>query len=400
MKAISKILIILCLLSSPAEAQDKVDLLFRSEKILASGDTTRAIDAFSETLRLFPQSFAASLRLAEISFSSKKYTEAVQYCNIALDITDNLITSRENSLKVLGLPPDSTHRERRFNTDQAYIHHLKGIIRIAQQRPVDAEHEFRRSLALSRDNKVLLDLSLLLANQGRFEAAKKLLKKQLMSNNKNSAIRMNLAALYKETNNIDSAVLIYREVVRYDSTNQWPYLHLGNIYAEQVELKKAITSYSHFIKIDTTSAEVYYRRAVMYTDLADWKNALHDWNKTLKIQKSADGYRNRGLTHFQLAHYENAIADFDSALKLEPDQAYTQINRGYCYYLNNQPKLALNDIENGLAIVPKYYLGHYFKALALFQLRKKKRSCSALTKAVELGLKDEDIDQKLLKKCY
>lgn len=395
------ILLIICSFLGEIKAQDKIDLLFRSEKILSSGDTVRAIDAFSEVLRLFPQSFAASLRLAEISFATNRYTEAVQYCNVSIDIIDDLITSQEKSLRILGLPSDSSNRVRRFSTDQAYIHHLKGTIRIAQGRLVDAEHEFRRSIDInSTNNKALLDLALLLSNQGRYKESKLLLRNATSTENKSTSVRMNLASLHESLGETDSAIFQYNKVIQADSMNPWPYLSLGKIYAEQLEISKAIANYSLFISLDTTSAEVYYRRAVLYTDQKKWNEALNDWNKTLSINESADSYRNRGLTQFQLEEYQLAIEDFRKALLLEPDQPYTQINRGYCYYLINKPKKALDDVNAGLNIVPNYYLGHYFKSLILFQLRKKKKSCSSLTRAIELGLKDSGIDKKLLKKCF
>ncbi len=82
-------------------SQDKIDLLVKSEKILLAGDTARAVAAFSETLRLFPQSFSAALRLAEITFVQKDYFRAIQYSNIANDIAENFVESKKRSLNIL-----------------------------------------------------------------------------------------------------------------------------------------------------------------------------------------------------------------------------------------------------------------------------------------------------------
>lgn len=382
-------------------AQDKLDLLFRSEKILGEGDTIRALAAFSETLRLFPQSYAAAMRLAEITSSRKDFKKAIQYCNVALDITDNFIASTEASMKTLGMALDSSRRYRQFVTDQAYMHYLKGNIRMNQSRNLDAEHEYRRAKILDPNNaNIPVALSALLFNIGRVEEAKTEVKIALTIDPTHYKGRLQLSSLYQSTGRTDSAIYHLNQLVAVHNSSAYPNLLLGNIYAEKGEQELAARHYASYIKLDSTSAEVYYRRAVIYTDLQQWNEALADWTKSINIVPHEDTYRNRGLTYFKMNELEKAIDDFDVALQLAPDQPYTKVNRGYSYYLMGKDKKALNDLEEGLKIVPKYYLGHYFKAMVYLSMRKKKKACLALNEAIELGLPDADIDQHLLKKCF
>lgn len=396
------LLLFTILYSTTAFSQSQIDLLFRCEKILAEGDTARALDAFKETLRVYPQSFSAALRLSEINFSKRDYFLALQYCNIALDITDNFITEQESALAKLGFAPEEAKAQIKFFQDQAYMHHLKGMIRIEQERYIDAEFEFRRSINLdSTVTQVYIDLAKLLALQGRFSDAKKELKYSITLDSTSTKAKTQLATLHYQLKEVDSAIFYHQIVRENNPNNKWPYYYLGNIYAEQKKHADAISNFDSYLKLDSASEEVLYRKAVEHIELAQWEKALKEWNKVVAINPdNSEAWRNKGLTNFQLEAYDSAIIDFSQALKLEPEQAYTQINRGYSYYLIGEPKMALQDIDQGLALVPKYYLGYYFRALVYRQLRKKKKACADLKTAVSLGMKDEEIDKDLLSKCY
>lgn len=400
MKFISAILISLSV-STAAFGQDKIDLLVRSEKILIQGDTVQALAAFAETLRLFPQSFSAALRLAEINFARNDYFQAIQFSNVAIDIAENFIESKERSLSILGLPPDSSRQVRQFITDQAHVHHLKATVRQRQNRPIDAEHEFRRALQLNpTSSRILLDLAILLSEQGRYVETKQLLKEAISHNNAAIAPRMNLASLYTNLQETDSALFYFKEVIEIDSTYKWSYMSLANLQTSMQDYGSALGNYSKLLVLDSTSAEGYYRRATTYMELGQYKNAIEDWTQLVILQpKESEHYRNRGLTFFQMSIFDEAITDFSTALELDPQQPYTQINLGYSLYLAGKPKQALQEIEEGLKIVPNYNLGYYFQALVYLQLRKKKKSCQSLNKAIELGLPDSDIDRSLFSKC-
>lgn len=397
-----KLIIILTILCFNTYSQDKLDLLVRSEKILASGDTSRAILAFAETLRLFPQSFAAALRLAEINYQRRDYSQSVQFCNVALDITDNFIERTERANKTLGLEPDSSAKTRQFKTDQAYIHYLKAKIRVQQNRLTDAVHELRLSINLNPDDiGPILNLADLLAELGDIKGTKELLLQQIKNHPKNRELLLNLGGYYNSVGLKDSAAYYWKRTTEVDSTYKWAFLNLGNLKTEEGKYKEAIEDYGSFIDLDTTSIEAYYRRAVLNVELNNWEDAIHDWTKVVELDpNNAEAWRNRGLTNFQLKSYEVAIDDFDRALAIVPDQNYTHINKGYCLYLIGQPKDAIKEIDEGLKLVPNYALGYYFKSMALNQLRKKKKSCQALSKSLELGMNENEVSKDLMSNCF
>lgn len=386
-------------------AQSKTELLLQAEQTLLKGDTIMATEQFREVLLVYPQSFAAAMRLAEVYNQRNDYHSAIQYCNIALDINDNYQAQVEEKLEKKKLSKSQIEEEQnkleRYKADRADIHHLKGIIRARQLRRQDAIEEFRKSLELKLDSQTLTDLALTYLEIGLLHDALGLLHQTKAMDSASYKPYFNLANVHYKVQNIDSALYYYNITQQKAGDLKWPYLYSGLIYTQKEEYQRAIDQYSHFIALDSANEEVYFRRAVLYSELRQWQEALSDWNKVLSLNaENAEAWRNKGLSHFQNAQYDSAISAFNEALKILPEESYTYINRGYSHYLLDNPNQALEDLNIGLEGLPKYYLGYYFRALVHLQMKNKKEACSDINKAVELGMKQSEIDEKLLKKCF
>jgi len=390
-----------------SNGQDKLQLLLRSENLLTEGDTTKAINSFETILKSYPKSYTACLRLAEVYTELQNYQKAVQYCNIAIDITEGYITDSRFDLEKNGhlllsdAKDELTNKLKVYEANQGDSHHLKGLIRIKQDRWSDAQFEFRRALALNPDNSnIKIDLSLLLMDLGKIDEAKDLVKRAIIDDSLSVKPYFNLANLYYKVQQFDSAFLYYNKASQIKPDFKWPYLYQGYIHTKKQEYESALESYNSYLQLDSLSEEVYYRRAVLLVELGQWDSAIDDWSKVISLNSdNEEAWRSRGLTHFQLKEYSKAIDDFNHALSLSPDQPYTIINRGYSYYLANEPKKALDDLNIGVKEMPKYYFGYYFRALVHLQLRKKKLACEDLSKALSLGMKETDVDTLLIKKC-
>ena len=375
-------------------AQSQADLLVRSEMILTKGDTGLAIGSFREVLVLYPQSFGATFRLAELHFSLQDYNKSAQYCNISLDIIDDF-KDRVDTTKESG-----RKKWLQFEQDRAQLHYLKGKLRSRQGRLQDAIDEFNQTVAIDPSiSDVYINLSIAYINLGKAIEAKNNLKYAIDIDPSYYAY-YNLANLHFKLQEMDSAYIYYLHSLEIDNTRKMPHLYLGQILTLKEEYDSAITRYTEYISLDSMSEEVFFRRGVLYIEQQKWRQALSDWNKVIQLNyRNVDAWRNRGLTFFQLKEYKNAIADFSQALKINPTEAYTYINRGYSYFLIDEPQKALSDLNDGLKDLPKYYLGYYFRALTHHRLKKKAKSCSDLKMALQLGLPETDIDKKLYRTC-
>ncbi|MBL3655263.1 DUF6584 family protein [Fulvivirga sediminis] len=382
--------------------QDKTDLLKAAESTISKGDTTTAIQQFRYILTKYPQSFTAAQRLAETYFILGDYHKAVQYCNIAIDITDNY---QADARKRIDEAPDSEKLENEkishYVSDRADIHHLKGNIRVRQYQRNEAIEEYRKSLELKPSTEVTIDLALAYLEVGLQRDAIQLLRNVIAQEPHLAKGYFNLGNIYNKLQEPDSALANYKKAIKYDPELKWPYLYSGILYTREEKYDSALHNYDQFLAIDSTNEEVFFRRAVIHSELRNWKLAINDWHKVLNQDSdNAEAWRNQGLGYFQLNIYDSAIMSFDKALKYNPEEAYTYINRGYSYYLIDKPQQALADLNHGLKGLNNYYLGYYFRALTYWRLGKNKEACDDLEQAINLGMKEQNIDKKLFKKCF
>ncbi|ELR68257.1 Tetratricopeptide TPR_2 repeat protein [Fulvivirga imtechensis AK7] len=381
-------------------------MLLNAEAILAHGDTTAAIAQFRQTLTRYPQSFAATMRLAEVHYHIEDYNTAIQYCNIAIDITENFIGKSMEKLQADSTPtPEEIAEEKqkiqRYETDKIGIYHLKGRVRLKQLRRDDAIEEFKNALEIKQNSEVLTDLALTYLEIGLLQDALVLLHQAKFIDSVSYKPYFNLGNVHYKIQNTDSALYYYTITQKKAPNLKWPYLYSGMILTEKKQYYEALDQYSAFIDIDSTNEELYFRRAVLNSEINRWDAALEDWDHVLALNpENAEAWRNKGLSFFRIEAYDSAITAFNKALDIAPNEPFTYINRGYSYYLSNEPEKALQDLNYGLKHLPKYYLGYYFRALTYMQLRKKNKACDDLSKALGLGMKEEEVDEKLMRRCF
>lgn len=395
------LVILIAFLAFPLFAQpsQQLDLLVRAERTLAEGDTAQALDQFQEILQRYPQNYAAIVRLAEINFASKQFDKSSQYIYLAIDVIDKFIDQLEKDSNVVPSPKDQDLRDR-YNRDLADLYHLLGLIRNRKGEYDKAREAFEKSITLNTTSAVMVDLALTHLRENDFKKAVEAFHSAINLDPTAYKPYYNLATAYHQAKVYDSALHYYEKTVELNTKLPWPHLYKGQIYTSQGQFEKAISSLSSFIALDSTKTAPYFRRALLYVEQAQFEKALRDWNKVLEMgAQNADALRNRALTYFYLENYEKAIVDFDAALALN-EEPYSLINRGYSYYLIGEPEKALVDLNKGLGVLSKYALGHYIRALTYLKLKKKKKACADLKKALELGFNENEVDGKLMRKCF
>ena len=393
---------------APVYGQNRVEMIMQAENLLTGGDTTQAITIYKQILGHFPQSFVATKRLAEVYYSLADYYHATLYANIALDIVDNylnqqdLLTTKGNSQRSKSELLEQNEKTQQYLFDKADAHHLKGLIRLKQLKYDEALGEFDQAIALDTANySLFMDKATVLTEMGKLPAAKQYLHKAANDAALESKAHFNLGNLFFKEKDLDSALYYYNSVIKLNPLFKLAYKYKGLVLTEKQRYAPAVQAFTRFLQLDNQSEEVFFRRAVLYNELGELSLALEDWSKVLALNPgNQEAWRNRGLSYFKKAEYQLAIQDFDEALALAPGQSFTKVNRGYAYYLLNQPQQALKDLDEGIKQMPRYYLGRYFRALVHLQLRKKKEACIDIRKAIELGMKEEDIDKVFFKKCF
>lgn len=176
---------------------------------------------------------------------------------------------------------------------------------------------------------------------------------------------------------------------------------------------EAITAMQLLLQTDPTNAEWRIRLASYYVGdsrprkaielLSQVIDGLHDLNDKDVRETRIDALRSRGDALLSVGKHAEALKDYEEALKLDSDD--TGILNNYAWVLATSPdddvRNADKSIELGLKAceLTKYERPHILSTLAAgyaekgdFETAKKWSS-----KAVELGSKEEDIDDQLKK---
>jgi len=382
-------------------------MLVKAERKLAEGDTSLALDQFQNVLKRYPQNYAAITRLAEINFQLKNYSQSTQYIYLAIDIIEKFLDAHAKKTQELEQVASNQalnqlyDTEMRYKSDLGSLYHLLGLNRNRQDKLDAAIEAFRKSISLNSKATIYVDLALSQLKNDDYQSAVESLHKSIKEDSADYKAYYNLANIFNKYVHTDSAIYYYEKTTTLNDSLKWPYLYLGQLCTAKQKPRKAIDNLSRFISLDSTKVEPYFRRAILRTNLAEFELALKDWDKTIELDKSnPESFRNRGLTYFYLENYENAVSDFNRSLELKPEEPYTLINRGYSQYLLGNSEMAIKDLNTGVESLPRYPMGYYIRALTLLDLKKKKKACDDLKKALELGFNEDEVSKKLMRKCF
>lgn len=171
------------------------------------------------------------------------------------------------------------------------------------------------------------------------------------------------------------------QVASNPNSNEWPY-YLAIVYAQRDNYKQAVGYFQKSFEIDPKAfiaaciADCYdemgdYNKASQYIDTAIEMDSTQNKNLYYKanyldhagrskeaiavmdeyIRKEPRdylGYKQRGWIKDHSKDYDGAIEDYTISITLEPDYAYTIMNRGRAYYLKNEKDLAKADFEEAI----------------------------------------------------
>lgn len=258
-------------LSMPEEAAKDADRAIKLDSLNPNYYLTKADSYFSsnktkqskETLELiekkFPDNTEALLKLGELFFIVRQYQTAIDYCNKALKIDENLSKAyfikgsiyRESgdTAKAISSLVTATEQDNRY--DQAFFD--IGVLYATRKNPLALDYY---------DNALKI-------NPLNYDAiyAK--------------------AKFYQDVNKIDEAIIQYNYLLSKDKTY---YAALYNLGAIQLELKndpkKSIDYFTDAIRLKADYLEAYFARGYAYSKTGDKESAKADYKMCLQLQEN------------------------------------------------------------------------------------------------------------------
>ena len=95
---------------------------------------------------------------------------------------------------------------------------------------------------------------------------------------------------------------------------------------------------------DLEMADLYFERGVLYDSLGLWSLARYDFNQAISLNpKMVAAYNYIGLYLLLEDDYDSSVDAFNAVLELDPQYAYTYLNRGLAFYYSGRYSEAERD---------------------------------------------------------
>lgn len=228
-----------------------------SDAYFTANETRFSKEALERCLKANPGSVDANLKLAELYFYVKKYTESINYINAALKINEN--------------------------TAKGYF--LKGMCYKESGDTTLAISSFQTTV--EQDNEYFdgyMELSLLLIAK-KNPLALEYLKTALSIQPDNLDIYYNMAIFYQKTKKYNLAIDLYKKILSKNLQYKQAHYNLGAIEMESGKnYKEALTHFSNAINADPNYADAYFARGVCYEEMKDKTNAAADYQMAIQLQ--------------------------------------------------------------------------------------------------------------------
>ncbi len=115
------------------------------------------------------------------------------------------------------------------------------------------------------------------------------------------------------------AIQDFTRAIELDPQQPTYYGNRGVAYDAQGEYARAIDDFSRLLQLDPADGRAAGYRAGARYSLKDYAGAIRDYTEAVRLgDRSVDVYSNRGAAHGALGQYDEAIADFDAAIQVEP----------------------------------------------------------------------------------
>ncbi len=224
-----------------------------------TGHTHEARDAFAISIRLNPKNTDAILKLAELYFYVKKYDDAIELINQAMQVNQYIVKE----------------------------YFLKGLIYIEKHDTAKAISSMQTAIEQNSDYfDAYIQLGLLFAHKGN-----------------------------------PIALSYYNNAINIRPQNPEPYYDKGLFYQFGGDDTDAIKMYTELLQIDSTYKNAYYNLGVIYNvNMSDYNKSLYYFSKAITCDTAYYmAYYGKGNCYEMLKQTRMALADYDHAYKINPN---------------------------------------------------------------------------------
>jgi len=215
---------------------------------------------------------------------------------------------------------------------------ILGQIDYARRKYEDAAEKFQDALNLNpNDNTIRYNLSVVfgLAKENidaKMAVIEKRLLDELRRNPRNTAPYNTLGKMYRSQQKIDKAIDAYEKSVKINPRQFQIYLELGDLYAGKGEIDKSIKAYKRVTELEPGFFVAHGNLAELYGLVGMYDEAIAHAKKAVELEPNSwVAHSTLGSLYLDKGQYEKAIKPLKKAIELNPNSPLPHNNLGMAY---------------------------------------------------------------------
>jgi predicted O-linked N-acetylglucosamine transferase (SPINDLY family) len=276
--------------------------------------------------------------------------------------------------------------------------HLLGVLRLQQNRPVDALPLFDQALAIDPNSgEVLANSAAALMALGRPADALKRLDALQMLNPADAETLYNKGVVLAALDRREEAIGAYRMAIAIRPDHLPAMFNLGNEHAAGTRFVEALAVFDKALALAPDHVDVLINSANVLAKLDRSEAALERFDRVLALQPShLVALTNRANVLKQLRRYDLALADYDRVLAADPGNAAALFNRGNALIDIGLNSDAVECLRRAVALRPNVADIHASYANALFDSRRPAEAVAEFRRVLALAPNDSDAHSNLI----
>jgi len=219
----------------------------------------------------------------------------------------------------------------RENFTEAYL--LHGDLFVAQGKYHFATEQYKRAHETAAENvQPLMNLSIALFRDGKFDGAKAAVEKARLLEPENERVGLMAATLAIAQNDLNAAHDEYVAIRERDARSTDALLGLGYVAWRRGKFDQAAKYYAAILELDPTHVEALYGLGLAEAKLGDTESAIKRLRRVVTLKPDHKNARhNLGSLYQNTGKYELAIEQYAEVIRLDPDDKTPLYNLGVIF---------------------------------------------------------------------
>ena len=185
------------------------------------------------------------------------------------------------------------------------------------------------------------------------------------------------------------------------------YFEEGLLFYDRMEYDKSIESFNRVLELAPYGKDnniVYYNRGIAHFKNRQYDESIYDFTKALELTSERrkdlkfDILVSRGNAYDRIRELDHAMKDYSDALQLSPrhkSNKFIYTKKASIWFAKGNYEKAVDNLNNALAIDPKFDFAYYERARVWLQKKDFQRALIDAKEAVRLEPANKKYDDLL-----